>query len=116
VRHLAKYIDIPVPDRRAFAFWRDGVQVGARAHTLREFVAIVESTPAQALDGHLRRSDFSRWVAEVFGDYPLARSLRELEEAYKSGLLSDIAARIGQAVRSRYEFVEPVPAVLHPPC
>ena len=28
VRHLSKYIDIPVPESRAFVFWRDGSPTG----------------------------------------------------------------------------------------
>lgn len=109
VRHLAKYIDIPVPHRRAFVFWRDGTATEARARTLREFVALVEHTPAAMLDGHLRRGDFSRWVEKVFGDYPLAKDLWRLEEEYRGGGLTDVAASVVQAVRSRYEFIDPVP-------
>jgi hypothetical protein len=108
VRHLAKYVDIPVPGTRAFVFWRDGAPTGAPAHTLREFVAAVSQAPPAALDGHLRRSDFSRWVAEVFGDHPLARDLRRIEEEYRGGTLTDAAARLSDAIRSRYEFVEPL--------
>jgi hypothetical protein len=109
VRHLAKYIDIPVPQGRGFVFWHDGRPAGTRARTLREFVALAEQTPAADLEGHLRRNDFSRWVAEVFGDYPLAKELRGIEEAYRAGPVADIAARLSQAVRARYEFIEPVP-------
>lgn len=109
VRHLAKYIDIPVPHRRAFVFWRDGTPTERRARTLREFVALVEHTPAATLDGHMRRRDFSRWVSEVFGDYPLAKDLWRLEEEYRGGGLIDVAARVIQAVRARYEFIDPVP-------
>jgi hypothetical protein len=111
VRHLAKYIDIPVPDRRAFVFWRDGAHAGIRARTLREFVDAIEASPA-LVEGHLRRNDFSRWVAEVFGDYPLAIELRRLEEQYRSGRLDDSAAAVSQIVRSRYEFLDPVAGAL----
>lgn len=110
VRHLAKYVDIPVQHGHAFVFWRDGAQTGARAQTLREFVAAVEYTPANVLDGHLRRSDFSRWVAEVFGDYALAKELGRLEVEYRNGTLTDVSARLSQVIRSRYEFAEPAPA------
>jgi hydroxymethylpyrimidine pyrophosphatase-like HAD family hydrolase len=109
VRHLAKYIDIPVARGRAFVFTRNGSQPGPRAHTLREFVGIVERTSVEALDGHLRRGDFSRWIADVFGDYPLAQELRRLEGKYQTGTLAEVAASLGLAVRARYEFVEPVP-------
>ena len=110
VRHLAKYVDIPVQHGHAFVFWRNGVQTGARARTLREFVAVVENTPSTSLDGHLRRSDFSRWVADVFGDYALAGELARLEEEHRRGTLTDVTARLTQIVRSRYEFAEPATA------
>lgn len=108
VRHLAKYIDVPVPDGRGFVFSTNGMP-GPRARTLREFVGIVEHARTAALDGHLRRGDFSRWVADVFGDFPLARELRRLEDDYSAGTMADIALALGRAVRARYEFIEPVP-------
>lgn len=109
VRHVAKYIDVPVAEQRAFVFWRNGSPDGRRARTLREFVAAVEHLPPAVLDGHLRRGDFSRWLVDVFGDHPLAKTIRELEARYRTGSVPDIAATLAQAVRSRYEFLEPVP-------
>jgi hypothetical protein len=107
VRHLSKYIDIPVPDGRAFVFWRDGSPTGRRARTLREFVAVLEQFPAAAFDGHLRRSDFSSWIANVFGDYPLANAVRQVENDYRIGGILNVAASIVEAIRSRYEFIQP---------
>jgi hypothetical protein len=105
VRHFAKYIDVPVPESRAFVFWQDGSPTGKRARTLREFTGLIENAPAGALDGHLRRSDFSRWVAEVFGDFPLARTIKQIEDDYKTGSVADVAAAFVQVVRSRYDFI-----------
>jgi hydroxymethylpyrimidine pyrophosphatase-like HAD family hydrolase len=107
VRHLAKYIDLPVPEGRAFVFWRDGSPTGQRARTLREFVAVVEQSPAKAWDGHLRRRDFSQWIADVFGDYPLAKTLRQIEDSYRSQGNSDVASSLVQAIRKRYELIDP---------
>lgn len=107
VRHLSKYIDIPVPDGRAFVFWRDGSPTGLRARTLREFVGVLEQFPAAAFDGHLRRSDFSNWIANVFGDYPLASAVSKVEDDYRKGGISDVATSLLEAIRSRYEFIEP---------
>lgn len=108
VRHLAKYIDLPVEESRAFVFWRDGSRAEARARTLRDFVAVVEHTPMAALDGHLRRGDFSHWLEDVFGDYPLGRTVRRIEEGYRRGRSADVASSLADAVRSRYEFLDPV--------
>jgi hydroxymethylpyrimidine pyrophosphatase-like HAD family hydrolase len=107
VRHFAKYIDIPVTEGRAFVFWRDGSPAGRQARTLREFVAVIEQAADAALDGHLRRRDFSHWIAEVFGDYPLANSVRRLEDEYSGGRLADVTASLSEVVRSRYEFIDP---------
>jgi hydroxymethylpyrimidine pyrophosphatase-like HAD family hydrolase len=107
VRHFAKYIDIPVTAGRAFVFWGNGSPTGRRAQTLREFLAIIEQEKASMLDGHLRRHDFSHWIAEVFGDYPLAKTMRSLEDKHRAGKLTDVVARVSEAVRSRYEFIDP---------
>lgn len=106
VRHFAKYIDIPVSESRAFVFWSGSVPTGQRARTLRAFVDIVERLPLAALDGHLRRNDFSNWIANVFGDFPLAIVVKRLEEEYRTGNSTDIATELAQAVRSRYEFLD----------
>jgi hypothetical protein len=109
VRHLAKYVDIPVPESRSFVFWRNGVMTGERARTLREFVTILERSSVSSLDAHLRRGDFSRWIGDVFGDYPLAKAVKAIEQDYASGAIGDLTASLAQTVRSRYEFLEPVP-------
>jgi hydroxymethylpyrimidine pyrophosphatase-like HAD family hydrolase len=108
VRHLAKYVDLPVSEGHAFVFWKDG-SPGRRARTLREFVSIVEHSPTTALDGHLRRRDFSNWIAGVFGDYPLARTLRQIEDDCLAGGRPDVPSSLAQAVRSRYELIDPGP-------
>ena len=81
---------------------------GPRARTLKEFVAGVEHTPTAALEGHLRRRDFSKWIAGVFGDYPLANSVRALEDEYSAGSGADISARLSEVIRARYEFIDPL--------
>jgi hypothetical protein len=39
----------------------------ARARTIRQFVEELEQLPEARFDGYLRRSDFSRWIGDVFG-------------------------------------------------
>jgi hypothetical protein len=106
VRHQAKYIDVPVSESHAFVVWRNGAPTGGRIRTLRGFVDLLEAASAEALQGHLQRGDFARWITDVFGDYPLAERIRRLEREYRAGTLIDTTEAMAQAVRSRYEFVD----------
>jgi hypothetical protein len=74
VRHREKYVDVPVPENRAFAFSADGQRPGSRANT-RQFVSGLEHAGRLALGGQLRRGDFSRWIRDVFGNRALAGEL-----------------------------------------
>jgi hypothetical protein len=91
---------------RAFTFTRHG-EPTAQAQTLREFVNLIVAQPLEALDRHLRQGDFSRWVADVFGDAPLATRIREVEDEYRAGRKVDAQDAIARAIRVRYELDEP---------
>jgi hypothetical protein len=75
VRHREKYVDVPVTDHHAFVFASSGGSVH-RARTLRQFAQELGQVPQRALEGFLRRGDFSRWIGEVFGDHALASDLQ----------------------------------------
>ena len=102
VRHRTKYLDMPVDEGQAFVFTANG-SAAARARTLKEFVGLLAALPPRVLDGHLRRHDFSRWIAEVFRDGPLAARVRVLEASVSTEASTDVAAEIDQAIRARYE-------------
>jgi hydroxymethylpyrimidine pyrophosphatase-like HAD family hydrolase len=106
VRHRQKYCDVPVTETRAFVFSTDPRAPIRRARTLREFVAAIELAPASAIDGFLRRGDFSRWIADVFGDHALASELRAHEDRYRQGLDADALPEIAGAIRGRYDLTE----------
>ncbi|HUK89099.1 MAG TPA: HAD hydrolase family protein [Blastocatellia bacterium] len=103
VRHRNKYLDTPLLDAHAFVFVRDGALTGQRARTMRDFIAILASASRDLLDGHLRRNDFSRWIADVFRDNPLADRIREIENRYVAGSAVDTKGEIIQAVEERYK-------------
>ena len=105
VRHREKYVDVPVAEHRAFIFSTNGHHSGQRARTLRQFVSILEHAPVTLLEGHVRRGDFSRWIGDVFGDYPLATELRALEERHRAGVSPDTLPEIVAAIRGRYDLV-----------
>jgi hydroxymethylpyrimidine pyrophosphatase-like HAD family hydrolase len=105
VRHRQKYVDVPVAGARAFVFRTNGAP-GSRAQTLREFVMLLDQLDISRAEGYLRRGDFSRWIADVFGDHALARELQGHERQYAQSRSADAVARIAAAIKSRYELTE----------
>ena len=102
VRHREKYVDVPVTEQKAFVFSRPGHV--ARARTLREFVTTLEPLSSTAVHGYLQRGDFSRWIADVFGDRALAADIHERERRYVSGTDLDTIPEIVNAIRGRYDL------------
>lgn len=103
VRHQHKYLDMPLPDSKAFVFSQNGTPTGRRARTLKEFTAILAVVPPDLLEGHLRNGDFSRWIADVFSDATLAAEIRDLEELYRLGQTPDINDALIQLIQDRYK-------------
>jgi hydroxymethylpyrimidine pyrophosphatase-like HAD family hydrolase len=105
VRHQRKYVDVPVPDSRAFVFAANG-RPQKRARTLRQFVATIEGSDVQSAAAYLRRGDFSRWIGDVFGDYALSEELRLQEARYVRGEDRGTLPEIAAAIRARYDLTE----------
>ena len=104
VRHQHKYLDLPLPDDKAFVFVQNGSRTGRRARTLKEFAAIVAMASPAMLDGHLRRHDFSSWIAGVFRDNPLAAQVKQLEDQYQINRVPDINDALIQLIQDRYKI------------
>jgi hydroxymethylpyrimidine pyrophosphatase-like HAD family hydrolase len=104
VRHRQKYVDVPVTEQKGFLFTAPAPP--ARARTLREFVTVLERQPVGRLDGHLQRSDFSRWIRDVFGDRALAAEIGEQERRYLSGVDGEVIPDIVAAIRGRYDLTD----------
>jgi hydroxymethylpyrimidine pyrophosphatase-like HAD family hydrolase len=105
VRHRQKYVDVPVTESRAFHFAGNG-SAPHRVRTLRQFVDALEHGSTPVLSGYLRRGDFSRWIADVFGDNALAHELRKEEHRFRSHLDDDVLPEIVNAIRARYDLIE----------
>jgi hypothetical protein len=106
VRHREKYADVPVPENRAFVFSSNGRPAGGHATTLRQFVAGLESADTAMLAGHLGRSDFSRWIRQVFGDRALAAEVEEQEQRYRKQVDLDVVPEMVHAIRARYDLTD----------
>ena len=104
VRHRSKYLDVPMQRGHEFVFTAaDGKPVGTPSRTLQEFVSSLGSVSSGVLDGHARRGDFSRWIAEVFHDHPLASDVRKVEQRYRLGYVESLQGELVKALRDRYE-------------
>jgi hypothetical protein len=97
-----KYLDMPVPDPRAFVFAHNGERRHARS--LKDFVDLLAQLPDNDVMPYLRRHDFSQWLQHVFRDCPLATHVRSLENRVGTDRVRDLADDISQAVRARYEM------------
>ncbi len=107
VRHRQKYVDVPVSDAQAFVFDSGRRTRTVRAHTLREFVSVVEDLDDCEARGYLRRGDFSRWIGDVFGDHALARELHSHERRYTKQQYPEALEQVVSAITSRYELTDP---------
>jgi hypothetical protein len=104
VRHKAKYFDLDLIEPLGFIFTDDGKALGPPVRTLKEFVIALKTYPIAAIEGHVRRGDFSRWIADVFHDPTLATDVRKVEQRYGLGHIRDLCGSIGAAIEERYEL------------
>ncbi len=60
------------------AFWFCNGQV---ARNLKDFAAILEKMPQNVFNYHanVNKNDFSRWVADVFGEATLAKAIQKMK-------------------------------------
>lgn len=100
IRHLYKYLRAPLPESKRFHFHDEsGRYLGRSAANLWEFRKALSELPAGALQYHLQRRDFERWLRDVLHDGELARrvhkiSSRELQEtALRQTLLKVVIDR-----------------------
>jgi hydroxymethylpyrimidine pyrophosphatase-like HAD family hydrolase len=103
VRHRAKYLDMPVAEPQGFLFTRDG-RPGPLARSLKDFVDLLAQLPDADLAPYLQRHDFSRWLGQIFRDWPLATHVRMIESRLGIDRPRDLVNDISQAVRARYEM------------
>jgi hypothetical protein len=91
-------------EHHAFVFTCNNKPFGNTARTLKEFVTLLERAPHDSLEGHARRCDFSRWIADVFGDQPLAAAIRKVERRHRRGEITSLRAALIAPIRERYEL------------
>jgi hypothetical protein len=101
IRHLYKYLDIPLPPHKRFWFRDSVVGVGAEAASLYEFLQLIPVLPLDSLEYHDRRQDFVRWALHALGDEGLAARLRKVANRQLKG--EELRAALQQMVSDHYE-------------
>lgn len=104
VRHRKKYFDVELTGGQGFVFTENGRKTGPPARSLKQFVILLPTIPVACLDGHVRRGDFSRWIANVFHDHRLASDVRKIEQRYRLGHLDDVRESVVGLIQERYGF------------
>jgi alpha-amylase len=89
--------------QRGFFFYMDeGTPLGLVAKGYKDFYEAVQRVSEVSLEFHLKRGDFEKWFAQVFGDVELAGSIRQLRgrrlkgKALRTALASLMRRRIEQ--------------------
>ena len=104
VRHKTKYFDVQLPEAEGFWFADCGKALGPPARSLQQFVQMLATEPMSCLEGHVRRGDFSQWIAGVFHDHRLASDIRKVEQRYRLDHLQDVRQPITTLIQERYGF------------
>lgn len=103
VRHLYKYLDIPLPSAKRFVFRTEKGLLGIEAASLYELSRLIPTLPLESLEYHDRREDFVKWAEWTLGDAALASRLRKVANRHyeREGLRE----AINQVVSAHYEEV-----------
>ncbi len=101
IRHLYKYLDVPLPSHKRFRF-RDAMSgIGKEAASLYEFLTFIPTLPIDSLEYHDRREDFIQWAESTLGDLALATKLRKIANRHYQG--EELRQALQRVVASHYE-------------
>ncbi|HLV02504.1 MAG TPA: HAD hydrolase family protein [Acidobacteriota bacterium] len=104
IRHLHKYLQVPLPTEKRFYFSDAAGGSHGSAASLWELTNMLPKVPARSLEFHSSRGDLVLWVEEVLQDEELGRHLKKLKSR---GLLGEtLRDALIQTVRARYEELE----------
>lgn len=104
LRHTHKYDRRPLEDERRFHVRRSSSELtGARPANLSELLDELGRCERGALRHHCPRHDFSRWVAGVYHDRPLADRLAEVESTVDD---TSPAATVDEARRALVRILQ----------
>ncbi|HUH68901.1 MAG TPA: HAD hydrolase family protein [Mycobacterium sp.] len=105
VRHSHKYADVSLPKERRFYFRPTDGHTMPAAGTMHEFRAAIGYLDLQALQYHLERGDFSRWLGDTIADMEFAAQVAAWEDelvARRAADLQRVRRQLIHAIEQRY--------------
>lgn len=109
VRHRRKYADVRLPDESRFYFHGVDGQFVRPAATMDEFRSAIIHLDQRALQYHLDRGDFSRWLEGTIADRDFARQVAAREDEVMARHAADVERvrrQLVHAVQERYRLSE----------
>lgn len=103
VRHLYKYLDVPLPQGKRFSFRTEKGQLGIEAASLYELSCLIPTLQLESLEYHDRREDFVKWADGTLGDGGLAARLRKVANRRYQG--EELREALNQVVSTHYEEI-----------
>ena len=104
VRHRTKYYDRRMGPEQAFVYTDNGRPTGRSAATLSELAGSATLEKEEVIYEHLRRHDFSQWIATTFDDSILADVVRKIESLhYHDRSAALFGADLSEAIKERYD-------------
>jgi len=99
-RHSRKYAEGQLDEQRSFYFRGPEGRLNLRAQNLTMFVQMANGVDDETWDHHLKRHDYSEWIARQIKDEALAKQVREIEGSDAPAPVSK--ARVRQAIDAIY--------------
>lgn len=100
MRHLYKYLDIPLPEHKRFHFHTKEGYLKINAASLFEFKELMPTLPVESLSYHMERGDFATWARKSLDDESLAVHLDKLRHRHdlrgaelRQALIERVSAR-----------------------
>lgn len=101
IRHLYKYLDMPLPRHKRFRFHDQSGSLHIEAASLFEFKELLPTLPIETLAFHQQRGDFAAWIRSSLDDDELATLFDQLGHA--SANLNNLRDILWHLTSDRYD-------------
>ncbi|MGC8962096.1 MAG: alpha-amylase, partial [Candidatus Bathyarchaeia archaeon] len=88
------------PPDKAFHFHENGTYINLSAHSLEEFLEVLEIASERSISFHFKRGDFEKWIRDVLGDDELADEISQAGGGDGAELRRRLLNHISRRLRS----------------